>query len=67
MTDTRVRTCATCAHRSGSVDSGVCILSGYYITTERKYPSTCGAQFEGWAPKESLLFRVRAWLIGVDK
>jgi hypothetical protein len=54
----RPRTCRTCAHRSGSR----CNLSGFYMEVERKYPSKCGVYFEGWAPRESLLTRLKNWL-----
>jgi len=38
------------------------MLSGYYIETERKFPSVCGADFRGWQQREPLLRRVQAWL-----
>lgn len=56
--NSRPRTCSTCAHRAGSW----CNLSGYYREIERKYPSRCGAGFEGWVPRESLLVRLKNWL-----
>ncbi len=58
----RPRTCATCAHRSGSMTFGRCMLSGYYIETERMYPTECGRKFEAWTQREPLLRRVQAWL-----
>ena len=59
----RPRTCSTCAHRSGSIGFfRRCMLSGYYIETERKFPSVCGADFRGWQQREPLLRRVQAWL-----
>lgn len=58
----RPKTCATCAHRSGTLASGTCMLSGFYLTTERKYQSACGADFQGWVQREPLLRRVKAWL-----
>ncbi len=41
---------------------GRCMLSGYYIETERKYPTVCGRNFEKWTQREPLLRRVQAWL-----
>ena len=41
---------------------GRCMLSGFYIETERKYPTICGVDFNGWQQRESLLRRVKAWL-----
>ena len=39
-----------------------CMLSGYYTTTERKFPTVCGKDFAGWQLREPLLRRVQAWL-----
>lgn len=58
----RPRTCATCAHRNGPMKFGTCMLSGFFIETERRYPSVCGAGFENWTKREPLLRRLRAWL-----
>lgn len=58
---TRPRTCATCAHRAGLVIP-TCMLSGYYTSTERTYPTVCGRNFAGWQQREPLLRRVQAWL-----
>ena len=58
----RPRTCGTCAHRSGGMIFGRCMLSGFYIETERKYPTICGVDFKGWQQREPLLRRVKAWL-----
>ncbi len=41
------RTCSTCGHKKGSI----CMLSGYYVTTERMYPTACGQNFEKWIAK----------------
>lgn len=58
----RPRTCATCAHRSGTMMFGKCMLSGYYLDVERRNPSVCGQDFERWRQREPLLRRVQAWL-----
>lgn len=58
----RPRTCSTCAHRSGSVKHGRCMLSGFYVEVERKHPTACGEDFAGWVQREPLLKRIRAWL-----
>lgn len=60
--DQRPRTCATCAHRAGSVRWGTCALSGYYVTTERQIPTKCGRDFAGWVQREPLVRRLKAWL-----
>ncbi len=59
-TDDAPRTCKTCAHRNGGMSYGICMLSGCYIETERKYPARCGVNFERWVPRPSLLQRLRA-------
>lgn len=58
----RPRTCETCAHRSGGMLYGKCMLSGFFVETERKFPMACGKDFEGWIQRESLLQRFKAWL-----
>lgn len=64
MSTERPRTCATCAHRSGTVAFGTCVRSGYFITTERKFPvaSECGVNFNGWVQREPLWTRIKKWL-----
>lgn len=49
--DVSCRTCRTCGHRNGGMQYGKCMLSGYYISTERKTPTVCGINFEGWIPR----------------
>ena len=59
----RPRTCATCAHRQGwTFEFGTCGLSGYYLSTERQFPTVCGEDFKGWRQREPLLRRVQAWI-----
>lgn len=45
-----LRNCTTCGHRIGKFKFGKCALSGSYCTIERKYPSRCGVDFQGWTP-----------------
>ncbi len=47
-----MRNCKNCGHRKNSK----CLLSGCYYETERKYPTRCGKNFEGWTPKEDNVF-----------
>ena len=58
----RPKTCGTCAHARGGFSFGKCALSGSYQSTERKYPTVCGKNFEGHAPMESILKRFKYWL-----
>ncbi len=58
-----VRACRTCAHK----DDKKCMLSGYYIETERKYASRCGVNFQGWEqrpPRKGLFTRVKEYFYG---
>lgn len=57
------RTCKTCGHKEGSR----CNLGGYYISTERRYPTLCGKDFDKWIPnppKLGLKNRLRAFWYG---
>lgn len=54
------RTCRTCAHKDGDM----CNLSGYYIETERRYPTVCGKNFDKWMPKPQKL-GLRRWLLSL--
>jgi hypothetical protein len=58
MTGQLPKTCATCAHKQFTT----CMLSGYSVTTERKYPSVCKSDFSGWVPRMPLLKRIATWL-----
>ena len=41
--------CSNCQYKIGFFRSSwKCSLSGYYCTTERKYPSCCAENFEKW-------------------
>ena len=59
-----IKNCKTCAHRSGSVVHGKCILSGYYCMTERSMPSVCGVDYDRWKqrPKRKGLIN---WVISL--
>lgn len=50
-----VKSCSTCEHRKGSD----CMLSGYHIKDERRYPTVCGTKFEGWVKRLSLIERIK--------
>lgn len=59
--DRTPRTCATCAHRIGGFGNGKCAFSGYYLEVERKYPTICGRNFEGWKKRQGIFVRIRDW------
>lgn len=47
-----VKDCRTCGYKVGvGYEYAKCTLSGCYCITERRYPSKCGENFEGWTPK----------------
>ena len=52
-----IKNCKTCAHRFGGVQFGKCLLSGYYCSTERMYPSQCGKNYENWVQRPDSLFK----------
>lgn len=41
------RTCKTCGHRHWDR----CNLGGFFVTTERRYPTLCGKDFDKWMPE----------------
>lgn len=57
--DNKNKTCKNRGHRAGGMEFGKCMLSGYYCQTERKNPSNCGKNFEGWIerPKRIGIFK----------
>lgn len=59
-----MRNCKNCGHRKGNIHNGKCMLSGYYCTTERKWPSQCGINFEGWIPR-SKSKGLKYWLLSL--
>lgn len=64
MTNTP-KSCSTCEHRIGSsMHFAKCGASGYYCSTERKYPSVCGKDFEAWEPRLSVTQRFVFWIKG---
>lgn len=54
------KSCSTCEHRDGHK----CNLSGFNLTTERKYPTTCGEDFRGWRPRMGIKDRIIFWFHG---
>jgi hypothetical protein len=54
------RTCSTCGHKSWSI----CMLSGYSCTVERKIPTICGKNFEGWVLKPKKI-GFKNWLLSL--
>jgi hypothetical protein len=59
------RTCMTCAHRCGSFETGVCAVSGVWLTTTRQSQTDCGKDFEAWRPRQGTLIRILQVLLGV--
>lgn len=53
------KSCSTCEHRSGTMYFGKCMLSGFYLTVERQYPTVCGKDFQGWVKRRSLVQRLK--------
>lgn len=49
------KSCSTCEHRS----FGKCMLSGFYLTVERQFPTECGRDFQGWVKRRSLIQRLK--------
>ena len=56
------KSCSTCEHRNGNK----CQLSGFYMNTERMYPTVCGQDFRGWVPRLGLYQRLCLWWKGVQ-
>jgi hypothetical protein len=62
------RTCSTCAHRDGAtITWGKCAASGFFIETERKFPTVCSKDFRAWSPRQGLLTRIKQFFVGVGK
>ena len=62
---TEIRTCKTCGHKKRDK----CMLSGYYIETERKYPTKCGTNFDGWIqspPKIGIFKAIKHFFVGQE-
>ncbi len=57
-----IKTCSTCEHRS----LNRCMLSGYFCTTERTYPTVCGRDFSGWIPRLGIIQRIKAFFNGIE-
>ena len=62
-----VKTCRTCEHRAGFGYNAICMVSGYFCTTERRYPDICGVEFQRWKPRASLFNRIRQYFFGVKE
>ena len=55
-----IKNCMNCGHRC----RGKCLLSGYPWEIERRFPSSCGRNFQGWvqAPKKlGMIQRIKRW------
>ena len=63
-TDVSCRTCYNCGHRSGDMSYGKCMLSGYYCTIERRTPTVCGKDFQGWIPRPKSK-GIKGWLLSL--
>jgi hypothetical protein len=58
------RSCQNCGHRNGDMTVAICMLSGYYCTTERSLPSVCGRFFDGWIPRPTKI-GLKRWLLSL--
>ena len=58
-----IKSCKTCARREGFTEGWAkCNYSGVYCSTERRYPSVCGRNYEnGWAPRPSIFRNIKNW------
>jgi len=52
-----VKSCSTCEHRTGLTNN--CSLSGFYCSTERRYPTKCGQDYDGWVQRLGIFQRIR--------
>lgn len=62
-----LKNCSNCAYARGSFEDGVCSLSGFYMTVERKIPTECGDNFERWIKKETLFEKIGRFLNGFKR
>jgi hypothetical protein len=44
--------CKNCSYRSWRLGGWRCELSGFYCSTERKFSSSCGKNYEKWKPNK---------------
>jgi len=62
------KNCNTCAYRNGfTYEYGDCLLSGYSCTTERKFPTRCGVDFDEWVYRKTIFVRIKEWFFGVKE
>lgn len=56
-----LKNCTTCGHRLGSSTFAwaKCMRSGFYCEVERKHPTHCGKDFEGWVPRPSMFSTIK--------
>ena len=60
-----VKSCSTCEHRQlMGTPYDRCALSGFQCVVERKYPTECGENFDGWVKRLGVFERIRFWVIG---
>ena len=60
-----VKSCSTCEHRNTlGAPFDRCALSGYPCAVERKTPTECGKNFDGWVKRLGFLERIKFWVIG---
>lgn len=60
-----MKNCKNCANATGGMTFGKCYKSGYYIETQRKFPSiACDLNFSGWQPRPSLFTRIKNFFTG---
>lgn len=60
-----MKNCKNCANAIGGIKYGQCLKTGYYIASQRKYPtSSCDKNFSGWQPQPSIFTRIKKFFIG---
>lgn len=60
-----MKNCKNCANRCGSITFGRCLVTGYYINTQRKVPlGGCDSSFSGWQPRPSIFTRIKKFFTG---
>lgn len=62
-----IKNCKTCAHRQGGPVFSTCLLSGFFCSTERQYPTYCGVNFDGWVQRKPIVVRIKEYFVGEAK
>lgn len=60
-----IKSCSTCEHRKGFSEFALCLLSGHFCSVERRHPTRCGEDFNGWQKRLSIFERLKFILVGL--